>query len=298
MDQGVIFLVVLGAIWIFFATIQDLRKREVANWLNFSLIIFALGARFFYSLFYSGNFNFLYQGLFGLSIFLVLGNLFYYLKIFAGGDAKLMIALGPILPFSNAFLSNLKFFGIFLCIFFIVGSIYGLCSSFFLAFKNSDKFKREFSKQIKLNKRLFYSSFPFAILFLFLGFFEFFAVYFALVVFAFPFLYVYAKSVEEGSMIYNVEVSELTEGDWLYKDIQVGKKTIEAKWEGLSKAEIMLIRKKLKKVKIKRGIPFVPVFLISFVLLLFLYLFFPFKNYGILLGSHMFPLGLSFFSIL
>lgn len=42
-----VFLIVLCLIWIAFAVIQDLRKREIANWLNFSLIIFAIAFRFF-----------------------------------------------------------------------------------------------------------------------------------------------------------------------------------------------------------------------------------------------------------
>jgi Flp pilus assembly protein protease CpaA len=47
----VIFLIVLAVVWIGAATICDLKSREVPNWINFSLIIFALGFRFFYSLF-------------------------------------------------------------------------------------------------------------------------------------------------------------------------------------------------------------------------------------------------------
>ncbi|MBU2053223.1 MAG: prepilin peptidase [Nanoarchaeota archaeon] len=101
---GVIFLIVLGFVWIIFASVQDLKNKEVANWLNFSLIIFALGFRFFYSLFYRGGFSFFYQGLIGLGIFFVLGNLLYYGRMFAGGDAKLMIAMGAVLPFSESFL--------------------------------------------------------------------------------------------------------------------------------------------------------------------------------------------------
>jgi len=61
------FLWILALIWIVFATVQDLKMREIANWLNFSLIIFALGFRFFYSLFSSGGFGFFYQGLLGLA---------------------------------------------------------------------------------------------------------------------------------------------------------------------------------------------------------------------------------------
>ena len=46
-----VFLIVLCLIWIAFAVIQDLRKREIANWLNFSLLFFMIAFRFFsYSL--------------------------------------------------------------------------------------------------------------------------------------------------------------------------------------------------------------------------------------------------------
>jgi Flp pilus assembly protein protease CpaA len=55
----VLFLFILGLVWILFATIQDIKKREIADWLSFSLIIFAIGFRFFYSLF-EGNFSFFY----------------------------------------------------------------------------------------------------------------------------------------------------------------------------------------------------------------------------------------------
>src|SRR3989338_8270060 len=108
----VVFLFVLALVWIVFAVVQDLRKREIANWLNFSLIVFALGFRFFYSLFSTEDFRFFYQGLLGFGIFFLLGNLFYYGKAFAGGDAKLMIALGTILPFSESFFVNLEFFSV------------------------------------------------------------------------------------------------------------------------------------------------------------------------------------------
>ncbi|MFH1365495.1 MAG: prepilin peptidase [archaeon] len=297
MDQGIFFLIVLGSVWMIFASIQDFKKREVANWLNFSLIIFALGARFFYSFFFNEGFGFFYQGVIGLGIFFVLGNLFYYMRVFAGGDAKLMIALGTILPFSNDFFINLKIYVLFLCIFFITGSIYGLFFSLILTFKNFNKFRKEFIVQFSSNKKIFYISYIFGLFILVMGFLEFFFVYFSLILFFFPWLYTYAKAVEEGSMVYELKVSEITEGDWLYKDLKIGRRIIKAKWDGLSKSEINFIRKKLKKVKIKKGIPFIPVFLISFIVLIWLYFYFPFENYGILLGSHIFPLEFSIFSI-
>jgi Flp pilus assembly protein protease CpaA len=297
MHQGVLFLVCLGIIWMFFATIQDFKKREVANWLSFSLILFAIGARFFYSLFSGQGFAFFYYGLIGLAIFFLLGNLFYYMRVFAGGDAKMMIALGAVIPFSENFLINLKIFFLFICLFFIIGAIYGLFFSLVLALKNMHIFKKEFSKQFKANRSLVFISFILGLFIFVVGFFWTVFYSFGLLIIAFPFLYLYAKAIEEGIMIVNLDSSKLSEGDWLYRDLKVGKETIEARWEGLNKKEIKKIQRALKKVKIKQGIPFLPVFLISFILLFWFYTYFPFEAYGILFGSHIFPLGLLIFSI-
>ncbi len=264
----VVFLICFGLAWIIFAAIQDIRTREVANWLNFSLIIFALGFRFFYSLF-SESFGFFYQGLIGLGIFFVLGNALYYGRMFAGGDAKLMIALGAVLPFSEIFQINLRIFASFFFIFLFVGAVYGLIVSFYLGLKNFKKFRKEFSKRLKGKRKFIYFFMFLGILLMALGFIENLLFYAGVLVFVLPYFYLYAKSVEEVCMIRKIKTKYLTEGDWLYNDVRVGKKTIRASWDGLSKKEIELIRKAHKEVKIKQGIQFVPVFLISFVVLVY-----------------------------
>ncbi len=264
----IIFLIVLGLAWIIFATVQDLRTREVANWLNFSLIIFALGFRFFYSLF-SESFGFFYQGLIGLGIFFVLGNALYYGRMFAGGDAKLMIALGAVLPFSEIFKINLRIFASFFFIFLFVGAFYGLIVSLYLGLKNFKKFRREFSKRLKSKRKFIYAFMFLGVLLMALGFIENLLFYTGVLVFVLPYFYLYAKSVEEVCMIKKIKTKYLTEGDWLYKDLRVGKKTIKASWDGLNKREIELIRKAHKEIKIKQGIQFVPVFLVSFVVLVY-----------------------------
>jgi len=279
----VIFLFLLALVWIVFATFQDLKKREIANWLNFSLIIFALGFRFFYSLF-SENFNFFLQGIIGLAVFLILGNLFYYSRIFAGGDAKLMIALGPVIPFSGNLLANIKIFGLFLVLFFFVGALYGLIYSGVLAIRNKGKFKREFITQFKKNKKIFGFFMLVALIFIILGFFESFLFAVGVFIFISVHLYTYAKSVDIACMVKKLKASQLTEGDWLYEDVKIGKKLIQANWGGLTKAQIKMIQKKHKSVLIRQGIPFAPVFLISFLVLFYLWA----TNYGILLGSQIF----------
>lgn len=265
----VIFLFVLALIWIIFATVQDIRKREVANWLCFSLAIFALGFRFFYSLFSTGEFSFFYQGLIGLGIFIILGNLLYYGKMFAGGDAKLMMVLGAVLPFSVIFNENLKIFVLFFVLFLLVGAAYSIGVSIGFSFKYFKRFKREFSKQFKKNKKMSILAIFVALVLVGFGFLDNLFFVLGIMVFIFPYLYLYVKSVDEACMVKKVRTSKLTEGDWLYKDLKVGKRTIKAKWDGLSKSEIKLIQRKLNFVTIRNGIPFTPVFLISFILVFF-----------------------------
>jgi len=266
----VIFLWALALAFIIFAVVQDLRTREIANWINFALIIFALGFRFFYSLFVKGEFSFFYQGLIGLGIFFVLGNLFYYGRIFAGGDAKLMIALGTILPYSSDFLSNFSTFLNFLLIFLFVGFIYILATSTILCIKNFKEFKKEFLHQLKKNKISTLIILISSIVSLILGFFVIIFFPFGIFLFFIHFLYLYSKTIDTVCMIRGIHSIHLREGDWLYSDLHIGKHVIKASWDGLTKQEINQIKKKFKKVKIRQGIPFSPNFLISFIIFIIL----------------------------
>jgi Flp pilus assembly protein protease CpaA len=261
----VIFLWALTLGYLLFAVIQDLKTREIANWLNFSLIVFALGFRFLYSLF-NGNFSFFYNGLIGFGIFLILGNLFYYSRIFAGGDAKLMISLGAILPLSVGFLENIFIFLNFILIFLFTGFIYILITSTFLCIKHFKSFKKEFSRQFKAKKKLLLIVTSISILFLFAGFFESLFFILGILTFSSSYLYLYSKSIDEVCMVKEISSIHLREGDWLYQNLKIGKNIIKAKWDGLTLKEIKEIAKKYKKVKIRQGIPFSPVFLISFII--------------------------------
>lgn len=260
-----IFLYILAGIWIFFVTVQDLKKREVADWVSFSLVIFALGFRFFYSLF-SSNFLFFYQGLIGLGVFFIIGNILYYSRLFAGGDAKLMISLGVILPISNSFFENVNFFLWFLFIFLFCGAVYTLLWSFVLSVKNAKKFKKEFVFRFKKNKKLNYTLMFFGLILMIIGFFYNLVLFLGVLIFFMPYVYIYTKSVDEVCMIKRINSKNLSEGDWLYRDLKIGNKIINANWSGLTKEEIKLIQKKHKFVLIRQGIPFVPVFLISFLI--------------------------------
>jgi len=266
----IIFLFILGLIFVMFAMIQDLKQREIANWLNFSLIIFALGFRFFYSLF-NLNFNFFYQGLIGLGIFFILGNLLYYGRLFAGGDAKLMIALGPIIGVSGGFYSNLRLFLWFLFIFLIIGGIYGILWSIYLALKNRKKFTKEFSSIFCKNRKLYYLIMVFGLIYALFGFRDLLFLFSGILVFLIPLLFIFAKTVDKIAMIKNIKTKDLVEGDLLYKNMKIGNKIIKAHWEGLSKKDINFLKKKIKSVRVREGVPFAPVFFITYLLIFIFY---------------------------
>ena len=259
------FLFFLGLIWVGIATLCDLKKREVPNWLNFSLILFALAFRYFYSVF--AGFDYFLYGLLGFVFFFALAHLFYYSRVFAGGDAKLLMGLGAVLPMFSDYLLNVQMLLYFVLIFMVIGSVYGLLYSFVLVFMRWERFRQEFTSQLKKRVRLFFIS-----LFFVLG-----AVIFAfyagdiawilpLIIFLLPFLYVYAKSVEEACMVKAISPSKITEGDWLYQPIKTQGKMILPRWEGLTKRQVEFIQEYYKKkVLIKQGIPFVPAFFFAYL---------------------------------
>ena len=261
------FLFGLAFLWTIFATIQDLRYREVANWLNFSLITFALAYRAFYSI-YTKDIHFFLLGLCGTIIFVGLAYALYYGKAFAGGDAKLLMGYGAILPYSSyvgIFILSLTFLFVLLT----AGTIYSLIYSVFIVAKNKNKFNREFKKRLTKNKVLAITILLAFIISIIISLFYSRTILLS-VILIFPLVWVYTKSLEV-CMIKLYPPEKLTEGDWLEQDVKIGKKTIKKSVHGLSKSEIELIKKYKKKVLIKEGIPFVPAFLIALLIMVFFF---------------------------
>ncbi len=192
--------------------------------------------------------------------------------MFAGGDAKLLIALGAVLPVYGNIIENIQFFLIFFLIFFFLGAVYSFIVSGVLAARNFKRFKKEFSVQFKKNKKLFYFMICSGLIIMLLGFIESMIFVFGVLIFISSYLYIFAKAVDESCMVKEVKTNQLSEGDWLYNDLKIGKKKIKTTWEGLSKKDIRAIKKRYRKIKIKQGIPFTPVFLMSMIILFLLYL--------------------------
>jgi Flp pilus assembly protein protease CpaA len=256
------------------ASYTDIRTREVPDWLNFSLIAAALGTRILLSLI-AWDISYIIHGLFGLGLGVGLGYLMFYTGQWGGGDSKLLMGLGAMLGFQFSF-DNI-FVSLLVNILF-VGAAYGFIWSLLMALRNWKAFSRKFSEYT--SSRLFSTSrvvmlavtglavsasilaqeYTMRLLFLIL----------AVTAFLLLYLWVFVKAVEEACMLKWVPPSKLTEGDWIAKNIEVkGKHIAGPKDLGISRKQIALLKRlKVKKVLIKEGIPFVPSFLIAFLLTL------------------------------
>lgn len=261
-----LFLIILCFVWLVGATMQDFSRREIDNWWNFSLIFFGMAYRIFVSLINS-DYHFALNGIIGFGIFFAIGNLFYYMRLFAGGDAKLVYSLGVILPLSYFWFDNFEIFGIFILSSLLLGSVYSLIYCLILIILNPKQFSKEFIKEFKIYKSIFYTALIFTFLIFILSLFSkfYFLNLFGLITLLFPVLFIFGKSVEESCLIRKVSWDKITEGDWLYQNVKIGNRTIKANWQGLSKKDLMLIKKHKKEVLIKYGIPFGVSFLLGFI---------------------------------
>lgn len=287
-------ILAIALAWVVFAVVQDFKQREIANWLNFSLIIFALVFRIFYSVF-SGNYNFIIFGIAGVVAFYILGHLFYYTRFFAGGDAKLFIGLGAVVLIASTWYENLLIAIVFLMSLFLFGGIYSIGYSGVVAFRNRKEFRKEFVREFYKNEKYAFIALIFVVIFMLLAFFindieiALFVFFIAFMVFLLPVIYFYTRAVEKCCMMKNVDVSELTVGDWIVDNVKVkireGRKmrevVIEPNWEGLSEEELDVLQKNYKgKVLVKYGVPFSPSFLLALLAVIAVKYFFN-ANFGL-----------------
>ena len=264
-------LIPIALIWLTFASISDLKSKEIPDWLNFSLIIIALAIKSIQAILTRDVFILLYA-IAALVIFFLLANLMYYTKQWGGGDAKLIIGLGIIftqypteflnyfnpkltIPFAITFVVNILF----------IGAVYGIIWSAILAIKNYKKikfnkniFKRPMRIILPLVLLFFLSSFLLPQIKYLFGV----ATIFFLVVYL---ILIFTNAVEQSIMIKPMALSKLREGDWLYKPVYYKKRLIlDNKKPSLTKKDISALKRfNIKSVIVKDGIPFVPAFLIS-----------------------------------
>ncbi len=242
----------------------DVKVHEVPDWLNYGLLAFGIGANALLSI-ALWTWTYLAYSLLGLLVFFAIAHLMFYAGQWGGGDSKMLLALGAVfgLPFSLS--APFADFSSFLVSFWfnllVAGVFYALAWSVFLAAKNRKKFLKEAGAAMGRNVRARRAALAFSVLLLAS------ALFFrgspaALVLAAASFLAVvsvylslFSKAVERAGMLRFVKPSELTEGDWIAKDILLNgklflrKRTIDSESMDKLKTFYNAID---KKIKIKR----------------------------------------------
>jgi Flp pilus assembly protein protease CpaA len=264
----------VAVIALIIASITDLKKREVPDWLNFSLIPLALGIRLIWSLI-TNDYSFIISGLIGFAVFFIIALIMFYTGQWGGGDSKMLMGLGALLGLEFNIHSELISFLINTV---IVGSIYGIFWSLILVIKNRKKFLLELKKitrSIILIRKIMLILFIILILTLIIlpgALNKLLIVSLIVIIYTSFYLLIFIKAVERSCMLRYVSPAEVTEGDWIAKDIYIGKQYISGPKDlGIEKKQINQLinyykKGKIKKVLIKVGIPFVPGFFIAYLI--------------------------------
>ncbi|MEK6948207.1 MAG: A24 family peptidase [Nanoarchaeota archaeon] len=247
------FLIVVALIYLIFASITDIKTREVPNWLNYSLIAIGLGSRAIYSIITNDR-SYLLYGLIGLGIFFIIANVMYYAKQWGGGDAKLLMGMGAM--FGNyggiKYLTpvfDLPFIIVLIINILVAGALWGIIYSTHLAIKN----KKEFIKNIKENA---HKTFIYLIIIgiiviitslLITNEFKFLILMLGITLSLLPSTYIFFKAVEKSSMYKKMNIDRLTEGDWLAEDVKKGNKIICSSIKNKNEYQISDNKKKINK---------------------------------------------------
>ncbi len=255
--------IITAAILLLIASIEDLKTREVPDYVSYTLIGSGIFIRAMWFLFERNTSVIFWVP----TSFLVLGGFSYMLYKsgqWGGGDVKIMAGVGILL---SSFPGDIvPFFFNFLINSLLVGAIYGAFGIAVMVIANRKKVKFRWYEIVLLPIFLVLSILLAYYTPLFLSFFGIFILISILSL-------VYFKKIEKTAMQMSVPVEKLTEGDWLVDDIKIEDKVFLKKRNiGLTIDDLKKLKKnkdKIKKVKIKTGIPFVPVFFITLIVTVF-----------------------------
>jgi len=258
------------------AAIWDLKTTEIPDGIPYVMIAIGLIFHGIQSLLQWSYWPILNSLTFGLG-FLGFGFLMYYGGQWGGGDAKVLSAIGFLLPVLPQGFPELFFpFPLsYMINVFVVGAAYMLIYAFVLALINK-KIMRKFLKDMKASSKLMLILLTFS-LFIFI-FLNWFFIYYFQIGFDFVFIlknsffpliailalfviWKFTKSVEEIGFKKRIPVSKLKVGDVLLES---------KKWEGITKKELKKIRKSRKFVTVKEGVRFAPSFPLALLFTLYL----------------------------
>ena len=275
-------LILLGLVFLglVVGSITDLKTREVPDWLSYGMMGAGVGLSLLFSVLY-WDYSFVAHSLFGLLVMFLFGLLMFYSGQWGGGDSKILMGVGALVglswnlvpfPFLLAFFVNML----------LMGALYGVGWSLYLVVRHYAAFKRSFSHimglkaVMKVKRMVLATGLVVLVSYFILDVLMWYVVlvgYFVLLLISY--LGVAVKALEKSSMIRSVRPDQLTEGDWIVKDVSYrgkyicGPKDLGIEKKAIRKLVALFKQGKIKEIVIKEGIPFVPSFLLAFILTLF-----------------------------
>ncbi len=279
MPLNVVIAYTIGFFALLVGSYTDIKTREVPDWVNFGLIGIGFGINILFSITY-WKANFIISSIIGFAFFFAIAWIMFYTGQWGGGDSKILMGLGAVIGvdiFSREF-----FLAHFLINALLVGALYGILWSIFSILRNKEKFYGSFMKyiqnrKIKKAKGIVLVAFIILILLSILThdrFAKLIIFYLAIVSLITFYLWIMVKAIEDACMLKYVKPQQLTEGDWIAKDVKINGKYITGPKDlGIGKKQIdkliaLYKRGKVKRILIKEGIPFVPSFFVAYLVTL------------------------------
>ncbi len=273
-----IIILSLAVIALLIGSFVDLKKREVPDTISYGAIILGFLIHLSYAGYY-WNLNYLLQWLLGFGIFFAIGYSMFYLGQWGGGDSKLLMGLGSLIGMSfsiDDFLIGFFFNTL------IISVAYNLAWIIIYYIRDRKKINALLLEKINSFGALFKTA-PFLIVILMLIMIllplDIINKSLFLLLLSLPlvyYLHFIIEAVEKTSMRKLININDLTEGDWIVEDVVVdkqyicGPKDLGISLEQISQLKKLEKQKKMNKILVKYGIPFVPCFLISFLTTLWL----------------------------
>lgn len=253
-------------IFLLIATLQDLKRTELDVWLDLLILVSGTVYIAITSILQNTEHQIIQLG-FLLFIMAVVSVLFNKARLFAGGDSMLLFSITPFF-IAMTLSQSLLNIGKFLILLFIAGAIYGMIYCLMIFSKNYKKTKGEMKNIWKKNKlnRIFILGIISTPLYFLNPLF----ITLSILIIIFPLLFAFSKAIENKIMTVKISPKNLQVGDWITEKIKLKSKTINPSFDGLTKEEIKLLIKANKKVEIKRGIAFGPVFLFAAIIYILL----------------------------
>lgn len=272
----------LGLAGILVGTATDIHHREVPDWVNYTMVLGGIGIGSLLAL-EAASWQPLISSALGLLTGYLIGALMYYTGQWGGGDAKMIMGLGALLGAPLEFFTgaaDAPLLAYFLIATIFAGAAYGIIwMAVLLVTKRKivlPALKKKLRHPLMIKVRVaamigvalaaaaaFIWLHIYTLLLLFIAVVMLLTLYFALAV----------KAVEQTCFVKQQPVEDLVIGDWIIQEVRAdGRVLVDESNTGITAQQIALLKEHdVETVKIKEGIPFVPSFLLAYVVAYYWY---------------------------